>query len=98
MGRPLPNLELNDEELETLQKWSRQRRSNQGLALRANIVMLAAKGWDSIDVANELGTSNQTVCKWRNRFLQERLLSLGDAVRSGAPLSAVTQNQPPRVE
>jgi transposase len=87
MGRPLQNLELNDEELETLQKWSRQRRSNQGLALRANIVMLAAKGWDSIDVANELGTSNQTVCKWRNRFLQERLLSLGDAVRSGAPRS-----------
>jgi transposase len=51
------------------------------------MILLAADGWDSVDVANELGTSNQTVCKWRHRFIQERLLSLGDAVRSGAPRS-----------
>lgn len=87
MGRPLQILELNKHELDTLQAWSRRRRSNQGLALRANIVLLAGKGWDSIDVASELGISNQTVCKWRRRFLQERLLSLEDAVRSGAPRS-----------
>jgi transposase len=87
MGRRLQNLELSQDELKTLQAWSRRRRSNQGLALRANIVLLASKGWDSIDVANELSTSNQTVCKWRSRFLQERLLALGDANRSGAPRS-----------
>jgi transposase len=87
MGRPLKHLVLSKEESDTLRVWSRRRRSNQELALRANIVLLAAQGWDSSDVANELGTSNQTVCKWRKRFLQERLLSLGDAVRSGAPRS-----------
>jgi len=87
MGRPLQTIALNDDELKTLHAWSRRRSSNQGLALRANIILLAAKGWDSIDVADELGTSNQTVCKWRSRFLQERLLSLGDLARSGAPRS-----------
>lgn len=87
MGRPLKQLKLNEDELATLQAWSRRRRSNQGLALRANIILLAAQGRDSIEVANELGVSNQTVCKWRGRFMQERLLSLGDAARSGAPRS-----------
>jgi len=87
MGRPLKELNLNEQELETLRAWSRRRRSNQGLALRANIILLAAQGRESIDVANELGVSNQTVCKWRGRFMQERLLSLGDAARSGAPRS-----------
>ena len=87
MGRPLQELKLNEEELGTLQAWSRRGRTNQALAMRARIILFAAERWDSVDVANELGVSNQTVCKWRSRFLQERLLSLGDAARSGAPRS-----------
>ena len=87
MGRPLQPLELNPQERETLQAWSRRGRTNQALAMRARIILLAAEGVESIDVANELGLSNQTVCKWRGRFLQERLVSLGDAARSGAPRS-----------
>jgi len=87
MGRPLKKLTLTEGELATLQAWSRRRRFNQGLALRANIILLAAEGWDSIEVANELSVSNQTVCKWRSRFLADRLLSLGDAARSGTPRS-----------
>jgi transposase len=87
MGRPLQELKLNDEELQTLQAWTRRGRTNQALAMRARLILLAAEGWDSADVANELGVSNQTVCKWRGRFLQDRLVSLGDAARSGAPRS-----------
>lgn len=87
MGRPLRELRLSDEERGTLEAWSRRGRSNQALALRSRIILLAAEGWDNSDVANELGTSNQTVCKWRGRFLEERLQSLGDAPRSGAPRS-----------
>ena len=87
MGRPLQQVELNPQERETLQAWSRRGRTNQALAMRARIVLLAAEGVESIDVANELGLSNQTVCKWRGRFLRERLVSLGDAARSGAPRS-----------
>jgi len=87
MGRPLQKLKLTPEELQKLQAWTRRGRTNQALAMRARMILLAAEGWDSVDVANELGVSNQTVCKWRARFLQDRLLSLGDAARSGAPRS-----------
>src|SRR5260221_9931627 len=55
--------------------------------MRPRIIFSAAEGVESFDVANELGLSNQRVCKWRGRFLQERLVSLGDAARSGAPRS-----------
>ena len=87
MGRPLKKLKLSPEELQTLQAWTRRGRTNQALAMRARMILFAAEGWDSVDVANELGVSNQTVCKWRGRFVQDRLLSLGDADRSGAPRS-----------
>ena len=87
MGRPLQELKLSQEELQALQAWTRRGRTNQALAMRARMILFAAEGWDSVDVANELGVSNQTVCKWRARFVQDRLLSLGDADRSGAPRS-----------
>src|SRR4051812_45544749 len=87
MGRPLKQFELNERERQTLEAWSRRGRTNQALAMRSRIILLAAEGVESIDVAGELGLSNQTVCKWRGRFLKERLVSLGDAVRSGAPRS-----------
>jgi transposase len=87
MGRPLQKFELNEQERQTLQAWCRRGRTNQDLAMRARIILLAADGVESIDVARELGLSNQTICKWRGRFLRERLVSLGDAARSGAPRS-----------
>jgi len=44
MGRPLQQVELNPQERETLQAWSRRGRTNQALAMRARIVLLAAEG------------------------------------------------------
>jgi len=54
MGRPLQQLELNPHERETLEAWSRRGRTNQALAMRARIVLLATEGVESIDVAGEL--------------------------------------------
>ena len=87
MGRPLQELKLSAEEKTHLKSMVRQSRGSQSLALRAKIILLAGEGWDSVDIANELQTSNQTVCKWRGRFLRDRLLALDDAPRSGAPRS-----------
>ena len=42
MGRPLQQLELNQHERQTLQAWSRRGRTNQALAMRARIILLAA--------------------------------------------------------
>src|SRR5436189_5614369 len=85
MGRPLQQVELNPQERETLQAWSRRGRTNQALAMRARIVLLAAEGVESIDVANELGLSTQTACKWRGRLLRVRLARRVHAARSRAP-------------
>ena len=91
MGRPLKELTLSAEEMAHLKRLSRQGRTRQALAMRAKIILLANNGWDSVDIANELQTSNQTVCKWRGRFLRERLMALEDAPRSGAPRSISDQ-------
>ena len=69
----LQQFELNPQERETLQAWSRRGRTNQAMAMRARIILLAAEGVENIDVAGELGLSNQTVCKWRGRFCKSGL-------------------------
>lgn len=42
-GRPLPILELTDEEQETLKQWARRPKSAQALAQRARVVLACAQ-------------------------------------------------------
>lgn len=56
-------------------------------ALRARIVLLCAEGMDNKDVAERLKVSEQTVSKWRGRFVAHGFEGLADAPRSGAPHS-----------
>ncbi len=53
--------------------------------MRAEIVLLAADGAPTVDIAERLGISANTVSKWRNRFAGHRLDGLEDAARAGAP-------------
>ena len=53
--------------------------------MRARIVLRAAEGWNNQDVADDLGTTPQTVGRWRRRFLDQGLDGLLDAPRPGAP-------------
>jgi transposase len=84
-------LELSADERAVLQGWVRRRKSAQDLALRARIVLAcAAAGDDGLPPANgtvaaQVGTSRDTVMKWRNRFLQDRLEGLSDEPRPGRP-------------
>ena len=54
-GRKLKLLEVTDEEREVLQGWARRRKTAQGLASRARIVLLAAEGWSNSAVAVNAG-------------------------------------------
>lgn len=75
---------LTDEERETLLKWSRGRTTPVRLASRAKIVLLAAEGKRSCDVAVELGLPEKTVRKWRRRFAVGRIAGIEkDAPRGG---------------
>jgi len=85
IGRPIPFLQLTAEEKQTLQRWSRRHSSAQALALRCRIVLACADGLSNTAVARQLPATMQTVGKWRNRFLIQRLDGLLDEPRPGAP-------------
>jgi transposase len=81
----LAPLVLSGAEQRTLEKWAKRRKTAQGLALRARIVLACAEGRSNTAVAARLGISRNTVRKWRDRFLARRLDGLGDEPRPGVP-------------
>jgi transposase len=86
-GRPKPPLVLSSAEQEQLLAFTRRRKTAQALALRARIVLACAQGVDNKVVAARQRVTQQTVSKWRTRFVEQRLDGLLDAPRSGAPRS-----------
>ena len=80
-------LELSDRERDQLRRWARRRSSAQALALRSRIVLGCADGLDNKQVATRERVSQQTVGKWRARFVEFRLDGLTDDPRPGRPPS-----------
>ena len=84
----LQPITLDTEEYRQLRSWSRSpRRVGRALALRARIILQCRHGRSNRQVAHRLGVPEQTVCKWRQRFVAERVHGLLDQPRSGAPRS-----------
>ena len=86
-GRPLKPLEVSRSTREELESLSRSLSLAAGLVSRAKIVLLCADGFDNKAVAEEVGTSRQTVGKWRERFRTQGLMGLYDERRPGKPRS-----------
>lgn len=84
-GRPIPPLSLTEEERTLLEQWARRRTTAQALALRSRIVLAAAKGDSNQSVAEHLRVTQQTVGKWRRRFLARGVAGLSDEPRPGVP-------------
>ncbi|MCU1463625.1 MAG: family transposase [Acidimicrobiales bacterium] len=76
---------LSADEREVLDRWARRPKSAQALALRCRIVLAAADGENTIDIADRLGCSRGTVSKWRGRFAEHGLDGLHDEPRPGKP-------------
>jgi len=85
MGRPTKPIVLKEEERTKLQEWARRPKTSQRLATRARIVLGCAEGRENRQVARELRITDQTVCKWRERFRANGLEGLADEPRPGAP-------------
>ena len=78
-------IKLTDDEREVLERWARRPRTAQALALRSRIVLGAAAGERSIDIAARLGCTKSTVGKWRVRFAERGIDGLHDEPRPGKP-------------
>jgi transposase len=84
LGRPKVALILTDDERVRLDSLAHRSRTAPHLARRARIILACAEGLDSTVVAKRLRMSQTTVCKWRGRFVRERLDGLYDEPRPGA--------------
>src|SRR4051794_6586404 len=95
-GRPKALLELSSQEREQLERWARRRKSSQALALRSRIVLSCAEGLPNKVVAAREGVTQQTVGKWRARFVELRFDRLEDRPRPGR-VPSVTADQVEKV-
>ena len=69
-----------------LEGWTRRRKTAQGLAMRARIILACAEaGTTNGAVARALGVSRPTVATWRRRFAERGPDGLLDEPRPGAP-------------
>jgi transposase len=83
--RPKAKLALSQSEREQRLALTMRRKTAQAMALRARIVLSCAGGLENKAVAMQLRVTQQTVSKWRGRFVTDRLDGLLDAPRPGAP-------------
>jgi transposase len=72
MSRTAAPILLSDHERSTLQTWARARSQAQRVVQRAQIILLAAGGVESQEIARPLRISRATVQLWRERFLALR--------------------------
>ena len=86
-GRPKVALILTAEERQRLESFAHRSRSAAALARRARIILACAEGTDSTVVERRLHVTPGTVCKWRGRFIVDRLDGLYDEPRPGAKRS-----------
>jgi transposase len=76
---------LKDEDREVLERWARRPKSARALALRCRIVLAAAEGRQSKEIAEHLGCTTQTVGRRRGRFARRGIDGLHDEPRPGQP-------------
>lgn len=85
MSRQAAVISLDAEEGNILRQWLRAGTTEQRMAERAQIVLLASQGQSTVQIADSLGTRPARVSKWRQRFARHRLEGLQDGARSGKP-------------
>jgi transposase len=85
MGKTAVAIDLTAIERRELESLASRRKTAQGLAQRARIVLLAAEGAENRDISLRVGAAPNTVGKWRRRFAERRIDGLLDEPRPGAP-------------
>src|SRR5262249_47663640 len=85
LGRPKAPLTVTAEDRAELVRWTKLPKTSNALAQRARILLRCADGIPNSQVAREFRVNNDTVGKWRSRYVQRGLAGLLDEPRCGAP-------------
>ena len=85
MGKTAAAIDLTQSERRELESLTSRRKTAQGLAQRARIVLHAAEGGENKAISLRVGAAPNTVGKWRRRFGEHRVAGLYDEPRPGAP-------------
>ena len=93
MGRPVTVIKLDDEDRATLEGWLRAGSTQQRFVSRAKVILAAAEGRATKDIAAELEIRPATVSKWRTRFAEGGIAGLQDELRSGRPAQHTKQDE-----
>jgi transposase len=96
MGASLTSLPLTRDAKLELEKLCSKRSTPAALAMRAEMILLAAQGHSNADIARRLRCRAHVVGKWRRRFSEEGVSALGDRPRSGRPIT-ITERETQRV-
>lgn len=85
MARPAIVIHLTPQEEKALKQCLRSGTTEQRLAERARVILLAHQGHSTQAIAQALRTRPARISKWRQRFAKHRLAGLADNPRSGKP-------------
>jgi putative transposase len=100
-GPKPPAITLTEVERQELQRLIKRHTTPQQLALRARLILAAADGLNTAQVAHQEAVSVDTARHWRTRWLESRSIALrelsvkerlADAPRSGKP-ATITDEQ-----
>ena len=78
-------VELSSRDREELVSWTRSPSIRAGLAQRARVVLLAADGLGTNEIARRVGLSKPAVIGWKRRYAGEGIAGLDDRPKSGRP-------------
>ena len=84
MSRRATELHVSVEDRTVLESWVRSGKTERRMADRARLILAAADGLSTNEIARRFGTRPATVSKWRVRFSRAGLSGLQDAPRPGA--------------
>ncbi|MDZ7692264.1 MAG: hypothetical protein U5K69_14205 [Balneolaceae bacterium] len=70
-----PLIELTTHQRQLLEQWTRSHHIEKRLAFRATIILAAAEGTESKQIAADLYLRPPTVSKWRSRFATKMSIS-----------------------
>ncbi len=84
MSRKAPQITCSEQERKVLERLAASRTESRQMVERARIILHCLSGKQVQDLAKECQARANTVIKWRNRFIINRIAGLADAPRPGA--------------